>query len=159
MWGFTVAAFYQNLDEGALNLTFNYGRSTQRYPDGSAAYRDAAGNIAPAVPCPAGQTACAVPGAITGPAFLATAGNINLPIATPGLRRDERLNQLDIKISKNFRVGRFQMAPTFEVFNLFNEDTILARNSTAYMNTAGTYLRPSNILKPRLFGFGYMVKW
>jgi hypothetical protein len=159
MWGFNVSAFYQSLDEGGLNHTFNYGRTTQRYPDGSNAFRDAAGNVAPAVPCPPGQAVCAVPGAITGPSFLATSGNVTLPIVTPDLTRDERLNQLDVKISKTFRVGRFQMAPTFEVFNLFNEDTILSRNSVAYMNTSGTYLRPSNILKPRLFGFGYMVKW
>jgi hypothetical protein len=29
----------------------------------------------------------------------------------------------------------------------------------AYFNTGGSYLRPSNILKPRLWGFGYMLKW
>jgi hypothetical protein len=167
-YGFTLGAFYQNLDEGAFNRTFNYGRTNQRYPNGQASitvgnsttnFRDAAGNIAPAVPCPAGQAVCAVPGALSAPSFVATSGDINLPIATPGLERDERLNQLDIKVSRSFRVGRYTLAPTFEVFNAFNHDTILSRTSLAYVNTAGTYLRPSNILKPRLFGLGFMVKW
>jgi hypothetical protein len=158
-YGFTLGAFYQNLDQGALNRTFQYGRSNQRYPDGSAAYRDAAGNVAPAVPCPAGQAVCAVPGALSAPSFVATSGNITQALDIPSLNRDERLNQLDIKISRSFRVGRFTMAPTFEVFNAFNNDAILSRQSVAYMNTAGSYLRPNNIVKPRLWGFGYMFKW
>jgi len=132
---------------------------TQRYPDGTAAFKDAAGNIAPAVGCPVGQAVCPVPGAITGPSNLSTTGNVNLEIDIPGLNRDERLSQLDIKLSKTFRMGRYTMAPTFEVFNLFNGDTILTRASLAYMNTGGNYLRPSNILKPRIYGFGYLVKW
>jgi hypothetical protein len=159
--GFTFSAVYQNLDEGSFNRTFNYGRVTQRYPDGTSAFRDASGNVMPATPCPAGQSACAVPGDISAPAFLSTSANVTLPIDVPGLNRDERLSLLDIKVSKRFRVGKLQMSPTFEVFNVLNGDTILGRDATsfAYANTAGTYLRPNNILKPRIFGFGYLVKW
>jgi len=158
LYGFTLGVVYQNLDESGFTRTFNYGRVTQRYPDGTNAYRDASGNIAPAVGCPAGQAVCAVPGAITGPSTLTSAADINLPMDTPGLKRDERLNQVDLKLSKTFRTGRYTMAPTFEAFNLFNADTVLGRNQV-YMNNGFNYLRPTNILKPRLFGFGYLVKW
>jgi hypothetical protein len=106
LYGFTLGVVYQNLDESGFARTFNYGRVTQRYPDGTNAYRDASGNIAPAVGCPAGQAVCAVPGAITGPSTLTSAADINLPMDTPGLKRDERLNQVDLKLSKTFRTGR-----------------------------------------------------
>jgi hypothetical protein len=171
-YGFTLGAFYQNLDQGSFNRTFNYGRTNQRYPNGDASitvgtsttnFRDAAGNIAPAVPCPAGQAVCAVPGALTAPLTVTTGGNINMNLDIPSLNRDERLSQLDLKISRSFRVGRFTMAPTFEVFNVFNNDAVLARGTNnanyVYFNTSGTYLRPTNIVKPRLWGFGYMFKW
>jgi hypothetical protein len=167
LYGFTVGAFYQNLDEGSFNQSFTYGRTNQRYPTGEPSitvngvttnFVDAAGNIAPAVPCPAGQAVCAVPGALSLP-LTTTSSSTGQAISIPSLQRDERLNQIDVKISRSFRVGRFTMAPTFEVFNALNQDTILSRQSLTYFNTGGSYLRPNTILKPRLWGFGYMLKW
>jgi hypothetical protein len=157
MWGLRFSAAYQNLDEGAFDREFTYGRTTQRYPNGTTTYRDATGAALPATPCPVGQATCAVPGGLSADARL-IGTSVTLPIDVPGQNRDERLNQLDIKVSKNFRVNSITFAPTFEMFNTFNADTILTRNTT-YANTAGTYLRPSNILKPRLVGFGLQVKW
>ena len=50
------------------------------------------------------------------------------------------------------------MSPTLEVFNLFQGDTIIGRN-VSYANTTGAYLRPLDVLKPRTFGFGFIMKW
>jgi hypothetical protein len=38
----------------------------------------------------------------------------------------ERLNQLDIKVSRTFRMGRVSVLPVFEVFNLNNSDAIIS---------------------------------
>jgi hypothetical protein len=85
-----------------------------------------------------------------------------LPVDIPGKNRDERLSQLDIKVSKTFRVGRMSILPTVEAFNLFNADTILGRSSVQIPSQStgvSTYLRPDNVLKPRLIGVGMIVKW
>jgi len=157
--GFTFSAAYQNLDQGAFNRTFSFSRTAQRYPGGALGnYTDAAGNKIPAVPCPAGQAVCAVPGAFSAPSTTNFTTAPALPIDIPGRNRDERLSQLDIKASRNFRLRRMTVAPAFEVFNLFNADTILGR-TVSYANTANTFMRPSNVLKPRTFGFGLIMKW
>ena len=38
----------------------------------------------------------------------------------------ERIVQLDFKVSRTFRFGRYQVLPTFEVFNLNNSDAIIS---------------------------------
>jgi len=161
-YGFTASASYQNLDQGSLNRTFTYGRTANFYPDGSAKFVDTRGVAVAAVPCPAGQAVCAVPGAASAPSSLTATNTGALPIDIPGLNRDERLNQLDLKFAKTFRAGRLTISPTFEVFNMFNGDTIIARTSVDYpsANTGvSTFMRPSSVLKPRLLGFGTQIKW
>jgi hypothetical protein len=159
-WGFVFSAAYQNLDLSGFTRTFVYGRQTQRYPNGTITYRDALGRILPATPCPAGQATCAVPGGLSAPSTMVATntGQAGLPLDIPGLNREERLNQLDIKASKRFSMGRLRVAPTFEVFNVLNADTVLSRTVT-YANTAGTFLRPTGVLKPRTIGFGFQVRW
>jgi hypothetical protein len=161
-YGITFSAAYQNLDQGAFDRSFTYGRSDRRYPDGSLNFVDSRGVPVPATPCPARQAVCAVPGALSAPSTLTSSTSGALPIDIPGQNRDERLSQLDVKVSKTFRVGRMSILPTVEAFNLFNADTILGRSSFAYPSQStgvSTYLRPNNVLKPRLIGVGMIVKW
>jgi len=163
-YNFTFSAAYQNLDQGAFTRTFTYGKSSNFYPDGSAAFVDSRGVILAATPCPAGQAVCAVPGATSAPSTL-TATSTTQNIDIPGLLRDERLSQIDIKLARTFRTKSLTISPTFEAFNLTNGDTIINRSSVNYPSTktavggASTYLRPSDVLKPRLIGFGVIVKW
>ena len=170
--GLTLSGTYQNLDlpigqagGGTARLpfdrTFTYGRTSDRYPDGSANFVAAGGTAVPATPCPSGQAACAVPGSLSAPATL-TSTSVSLPIEPPGFSRDERLGQLDVKISKLFKFGRVTFSPTFEAFNLLNADTITGRTSLAYPSSntgTSSYLGPSSVLKPRLLGIGALVKW
>jgi hypothetical protein len=73
--------------------------------------------------------------------------------------RDERLQQIDLRVSRNFRIGRATIAPALELFNLLNTDLVLGRVATTYANAAGTYLRPDEILQGRLIGLGVNMKW
>jgi len=81
----------------------------------------------------------------------------------PGGRvRRERLNQLDLKISKTFRVKTLSILPTFEAANILNQDKIAAVASSTYAATSvgqGTYAVPSSILQSRILGFGVQVRW
>jgi hypothetical protein len=68
-------------------------------------------------------------------------------------RGDERLPDVamvDLRISRTFRVGTRRIVPLVEVFNLGNADTVVGYSSTV----GAAYLRPSDILSPRIVRAG-----
>ena len=69
----------------------------------------------------------------------------------------ERINQLDINVSRTFKVGRVSILPTLEVFNLNNSDAVVTYVSTNVL--AASYLRPNSILQGRIIGIGTGVRW
>ena len=72
----------------------------------------------------------------------------------------ERLNQLDLRVSKTFRVSKISILPTLEVGNLFNQDKIGSYASSIYATTTGSnYLVPNGVLQSRIIGFGAQVRW
>jgi hypothetical protein len=99
-------------------------------------------------PCPAG--AVILPASFQ-PATLVVQLVPNATVFT------ERINQLDLKISKTFRRGRVSVAPTLEVFNLTNSDTVISYVSTNVL--AASYLRPNSILQGRIIGVGWNMRW
>ena len=77
-----------------------------------------------------------------------------------GTVRRERLNQLDVKLSKTFRVKAVSILPTFEAANIFNQDKIGAVSGAGvYATTGGTYQIPSSVVQSRIMGFGVQVRW
>ena len=89
-----------------------------------------------------------------------------IPFGADGQYTD-RINQLDLKLSKTVQVGRVKVAPTLEVFNVFNANPVILERSTSY--TAPTvvngsvqpnvYQQPSGILNGRIFGVSAQVRW
>jgi hypothetical protein len=69
----------------------------------------------------------------------------------------ERINQLDVKVSKTFRRGRVAVSPTLEVFNINNSDAVISYVSTNVL--AASYLRPNSILQGRIIGVGLNTRW
>ena len=69
----------------------------------------------------------------------------------------ERINQLDLKISKTFKLGRVSVLPTVEMFNVNNSDAVVSYVSTNVL--AASYLRPNSILQGRIIGIGTTVRW
>lgn len=55
---------------------------------------------------------------------------VALPLLEPNALYEERLTQVDLRLLKNFvgDWGRFRV--TFDLYNLFNASTVLARNNT-----------------------------
>jgi hypothetical protein len=43
---------------------------------------------------------------------------------------EDRVNQVDIRLARNFRFGRVRATPALDLYNLFNTSAILARNNT-----------------------------
>ena len=151
-WGLNVGGVYLNNDGGSINPTYTFSR-TIRYPDGTSAYT-LAGTL-PLSACP--TTYGCVPGALTAPTLTSASASVAL---SPGATvSDERLQQVDLRVSRNFKVGKVSIAPAFEAFNIFNTDLIIGRVSASYANAAGTYLRPSELLQGRMLGLGVNMKW
>lgn len=51
------------------------------------------------------------------------------------------------------------IAPTLELFNLLNNDTILGYESLSYATVTSTYLVPEQVLLGRVVGLGVQVRW
>ncbi len=148
-YGLIFSATFQSNDGGSLAQSINITRSA-RYPDGSGSFL--VGNQ-PAPACPAPCPAGALINSTLGQATL------TMPLRAGSVARNERLNQVDIKIGKTFRVGRMTIAPNFEAFNLNNTDKVITWQSTSYAIAAGTYMRPNSITQGRILGIGTNVRW
>jgi hypothetical protein len=89
----------------------------------------------------------------------APSGNVrtvNVPLISPGTMYNERMHQLDIRVSKDITVGRVRMQPQFDLYNALNANSILAQNNT-YAPTGLSWQRPTTILVGRLIKFGVQV--
>jgi hypothetical protein len=63
----------------------------------------------------------------------------------------ERLNQLDFRVSKIFRYGATRTTINFDLFNLFNSNSVIAENATYTPPPSTAWRTPQTILLPRLF--------
>jgi carboxypeptidase family protein len=143
-FGITLSGSFQSQVGNAIrNMTATTGgevlsatRGTTRYPTNCPA------------PCPAG--AVILPATFQ-PAALVVQLVPNNTVFT------ERVNQLDLKLSKTFRAGRVGISPTLEAFNVTNSDAVISYVSTNVL--AASYLRPNSILQGRMIGVGANLRW
>ena len=80
-------------------------------------------------------------------------GTATVHLIEPGTMYDERLNQIDARVAKGFRVGGARIQGTFSIFNLFNANTPL----TLISNFGPTWPQPGRILQSRLVKFGAQI--
>ena len=80
---------------------------------------------------------------------------VNVPLIQPGTMREPRQNQLDVRLSKQLRVGGVRIDPKFEVFNALNANDPQGLNATY----GARWLFVSNVLAGRLFKFGAQVNF
>jgi hypothetical protein len=111
-------------------------RGTTRYPTNCPA------------PCPAGAV-------ILPTTFQPATAAIPL-VAANGSFLD-RINQLDLKVQKTFKVNRFTVSPQFEVFNVNNSSAMISTVSQNVLSTSYHYA--NSIMQPRMMGVGAQVKW
>ena len=78
-------------------------------------------------------------------------GTAAAPLISPGTEYADRMNQVDVRLSKSLRFGsRGKVQATMSVFNLLNANSTLVWNTTYGPN----WLTPSLILQGRLVKFG-----
>ena len=80
-------------------------------------------------------------------------GTVTIPLIAPSTLYEDRIQQIDFRFSRTFRVSNTRIEPQFDIYNAFNASPILAVN-----NTYGSAWRtPTQILAGRLFKFGMQV--
>jgi len=132
-WGIQTSATFQNLP--GISSTGNY----------------VATNAAIAPSLGRSLSACPATGACT------TTVTIN-NLFDPNSSLEDRLNQVDLRVAKNFRLRGFRLTANFDLYNIFNGSTITVVNTT-YSGTGATWLEPRGILPGRLFKIGAQVTY
>ena len=136
-WGVNVSMAFQNNRSPVSSRTMIVTRGTTRYPANCPS------------PCPAGQVI--MPTTVFGQ----TSMTYNLePVRATSI---ERIVQLDFKVSRTFRFGRYSILPTFEVFNVNNSDAIISYISTNVLSSS--FLAPNSIMQGRMYGVGVVTRW
>jgi hypothetical protein len=84
--------------------------------------------------------------------FVTTGTTTNHSIIRPEAEYYQRINQLDLRVGKIFRYGRYRANVSLDVFNVFNKSTITNASFLYSSNqAANTWLAPSAVLPPRVF--------
>jgi hypothetical protein len=77
------------------------------------------------------------------------APNVTVNLIGPGTMYGDRINQLDLRVARTFKLGRSRTAIGLDVYNALNSSAVLTYNN-AFV-PGGTWLQPMTILTPRLF--------
>jgi hypothetical protein len=100
----------------------------------------------------------AVPNSVIAPSLGRNLSN-NVPTATvnlitPGTLYGDRVNEVDLRVAKNIRVGRVRTNVGVDAYNLFNSAPVLTYNQAfvpATATSAGSWLQPTSVLQARFF--------
>jgi hypothetical protein len=79
------------------------------------------------------------------------AQNVTVNLVQPGTLYGDRINQLDIRLAKQLRVGRSRTLLAMDLYNALNSSAVLTYNNTFVPN--GPWLQPLTILTPRFVRF------
>ncbi len=63
----------------------------------------------------------------------------------------ERLNQIDFRVAKLFRIGGSRTMLNFDFFNITNSNSVLTENATFVLAPSTAWRTPQSILLPRMF--------
>jgi hypothetical protein len=80
---------------------------------------------------------------------------VTVQLVPPGSKYLERWNQLDLNVKRMFRVGRYEMRPSFDIYNVLNSSVVL----TELQQFGPTLGQPTSILQGRFMKLGLMFKF
>jgi hypothetical protein len=129
-WGLQLAATYQNIPGVPL----------------AASYTATNAQIAPSLGRNLGQ--CRGAATCNGTVTIAN-------LFEPNTEFGERIQQVDVRTNKRFQAGRIRITAKFDVYNILNNNVVLAVNPVY----GPSWLNPLNILSPRLFKFGVQLDY
>ena len=77
-----------------------------------------------------------------------TTTNVTIDVLDPWTKFNDRINQVDLRVSKIFRTGRSRMNIGVDLYNVFNSSAVLTRQQ-AYSPTSTAWLTPQSVLAAR----------
>ncbi len=75
----------------------------------------------------------------------------------PGTLYGDRRNQLDLRMTKTFRIQRMKSGVSFEIYNVFNTNAVLTENAVYRDATQSGWRIPTSIAPPRLLKFSLQL--
>ncbi|HEY7171169.1 MAG TPA: TonB-dependent receptor [Vicinamibacterales bacterium] len=85
-----------------------------------------------------------------------TAPTAVLNLIAPGTEYGDRINQIDVRLSKSVPLGRTRLQLSAGAYNLLNAGAVLAINNSY---TSGLWLQPTVVMQGRLFKFGFQLDY
>ena len=86
-----------------------------------------------------------------------TVASLSIPLVAPMTEYGDRINQLDLNITKSFKFDRVTVQPKIDFFNLLNRAPVTAVLGLNYGTAA--YTQPSVVLNPRTFQLGAIIRF
>ena len=80
---------------------------------------------------------------------------VTVPLAAPGSKHLERLNQFDVGVKKAFRVRGLRMSANATVFNVLNSSVVLSENETVGARLG----EPTSTIQGRLLRLATQIDW
>jgi hypothetical protein len=167
-YGIQASFAFQALPGYRLGIPAQYALTGTSGPDGRTNNNPPAGastvwQITPTTRytvCPgsAASQGCVV-GALVNPGM--TVASLNVPLVAPMTEYGDRINQLDMSISKTIRAGRASFQPKIDFFNLLNVSPVIdVRNNGGFLNYGtASYMQPASVLVGRVFQLGAIVRF
>ncbi|MEW6322475.1 MAG: TonB-dependent receptor [Acidobacteriota bacterium] len=78
-----------------------------------------------------------------------------IQLSQRGTERQDNVTMFDLRLSKRFRFGSRSFQPYADFFNMTNADTVVSRTVAVGAN----YLRPAEILAPRIVRVGFSLNF
>jgi carboxypeptidase family protein len=144
-WGIQAAANLQNLKGipiGTITAPATYVATNAQVVPSLGRNLAACGT---SVPCTATTAGNAV--------FVGASIVSGIHLFEPNTSFEDRLNQVDIRLAKVFKLGRVRVQGMFDIYNLLNANDALVVNS----RLGPSYLVPSNVLGARLYKLGGQI--
>jgi hypothetical protein len=80
---------------------------------------------------------------------------VTVPLVKPGTLYGERLNQVDFRVARTFRVGQSRIQGLLDLYNMLNANPVVSQN-----NTFGpAWQRPTGILAGRIVKIGLQAQF
>ena len=93
---------------------------------------------------------------LSGSASTVTITNV-IPLST--FYEPNGVKQLDLRLIRNFKLGRTHLQGIFDIFNAFNARPVLNDITRYTGTTGGAWLRPTSTLVGRLLKFGVQFEF
>jgi hypothetical protein len=84
--------------------------------------------------------------------------NVTVNLVTPGSLYGDRVNELDLRLSKVLKFGSTRAKVSVDLYNALNSSAVLTYNQT-YNPATTTWLTPTSVLNTRVIKIGASVNF